>query len=350
MSKNKKQTVATVKYTVDDSGKLLSTSGSSEVDVPPAGFYVNSDVGLIKDYTPEGDPKTDSSETIYHDKNPLFGVSALSKSQYKYEWLENLWCDQLAHPELVEMFATADGLTDNQKSLFKPFSNSIGSLLAVETIKDTANTPVSEMSSSNNIIDSDNSTTGALMYDSISYVERNPGEVGPIKTPNRSSIDTTKIMKNFVDDIFNRNMALIKDPKFWNKSTELFESLPINRSDGTGVSDSGIKIGHAHGGNLITDTKHYDRMHSVYDTLKGVIRTELGEDVFGIWQYRRARSRIGKYIEPLIITFPVERIPTRLDGYTFDPIVQYIDSNGYITAAKPKTNNQILGITPISED
>ena len=105
---DKRQTVSTTKYTVDPSGKLESTSSSSKVNVPQAGFFVNSDVGLTKDYNSQGVGVGEEDINTYSDKNPLFGVSTLSEPQYKYEWLENLWCDKLANPELADMFENAE--------------------------------------------------------------------------------------------------------------------------------------------------------------------------------------------------------------------------------------------------
>lgn len=358
---DKRQTVSTTKYTVDETGKLNTTSGSSKVNVPQAGFYVNSDTGLTKNYTSQGVGIGEEDVNTYEEKNPLFGVSSLSEPQYKYEWLENLWCDKLANPELVDMFENATFDSADQASLFEPFSNSIGSLLAVETIKDSANTPVSEMSTSEHIVNSDNATTGTLMYDTVAHVHRESGPLADSadKTINRSNIDLTKKMRDSVNDVFNRNMSLIRDPKFSNKQSNEFESKPTARSDGSGYGAGGenqIRLGYAHGNNLITDTKHYDRMYESHDTLFQVISSELKPTMFNIWQYRRGRKRVDsvKIDGPLEIVFPVERVPTKLDGFTFDPITVYKKetASGSIlrTATRPQTNEKILGIAAVVED
>jgi hypothetical protein len=359
---DKRKTVSTTKYTVDKTGKLESQSGTSKVSVPQAGFYVNSDTGLTKTYTSQGVGIGEEDVNVYNEKNPLFGVSALSEPQYKYEWLENLWCDKLANPELISLFDTAEFESLDQESLFKPFSNSIGSLLAVETIKDSANTPVSVMPDSPHMVNSDNSMTGTLMYDSIAHVHREEGKISTASTQkeeNRSSIDLAKIMRDRIDSIFNRNMALIKDPKFNSESSSMFESKPVSRADGTGFGASAegeIKKGHAHGTNLITDTNHYDRMNECFQAINSVIEEELQPTMYSIWQYRRGRRRRDAVdiSSPLEITFPVERIPSRLDGFTFDPITVYSASgDGYSeksVATRPQTNSQILGTSPIEDD
>lgn len=358
---DKRQTVSTTKYTVDPSGKLESTSSSSKVNVPQAGFFVNSDVGLTKDYNSQGVGIGEEDINTYSDKNPLFGVSTLSEPQYKYEWLENLWCDKLANPELAVMFENAEFSSADQASLFKPFSNSIGSLLAVETIKDSANTPVSEMSTSEHIINSDNAASATLQYDTVGHIYRKPGEIteSEDKTENRSNIDLTKKLRDSVNDVYNRNMALIKDPKFSNKQSNEFESKPVARSDGSGQDSGGdgqIRLGYAHGNNLITDTKHYDRMHACHDTLFQVISSVLQPTMFNIWQYRRGRKRTDavKIDAPLEIVFPVERIPTKLDGFTFDPIVCYqreVASGAVVkTATRSQTTAGILGVAPVDDD
>ena len=355
---DKRQTVSTTKYTVDQEGKLQTSSGSSKVNVPQAGFYVNSDVGLTKDYTSQGVGIAEEDVNTYEERNPMFGVSSLSEPQYKYEWLENLWCDKLANPELLTFFDAASFDSEDQASLFEPFSNSIGSLLAIETIKDSANTPVSEMSTSEHIVDSDNATTGTLMYDTVAHVHR---ETGPVETTsdknqNRSNIDLTKKMRDSVNDVFNRNMGLIKDPKFNIKDTNEFDSKPVARSDGSGYGSGQIQPGYAHGNNLIADTKHYDRMHQCYDSLMNVISDELKPTMFSIWQYRRGRKRTDAVDiqAPLEIVFPVERVPTKLDGFTFDPVVSYKQQNSsgstVTVATKPQTNEQILGVVAVNED
>ena len=273
---------------------------------------------------------------------------------------------------------TINKLAD-EASLYNPFSESVGSLLAVETIKDSTNTPVSENSDSKHLDNVDIALPSTLAYDQI-------GSLGGQDGTTDINKDITSIMRRKIDNVFKMNMVLIKDPKIWDKATNTFRTMSLYRSDGTGYIDlpagnpdlaalqspvdpsnpvmavGSKQSGVAHGTNLITDTRHYDRMNDCAVGLERVLLESLKPTMFSVWRYRKGRKVISYYTSPLTITFPVERIETPLDGYTFDPIVSYLKSTDIdtgdqetktstnVVATKYITNKQILGSEPVSQN
>ena len=171
-----------------------------------------------------------------------------------------------------------------------------------------------------------------MNYNTIYRIE--PGS----KTKNISykTINLTKELHDECDDLFKRNMSLIKDPKIITNVTEggsTWESVPNIRSDGIGSPGNVVIKGVAHGRNLVTDSKHYDRMYSCYTDLIDIIQDRLS-DMYRAWEYKRSHGN-DQYIDKIYTEHTVENQIITVDIMTQDKVSD--------THRRSRTNMSVFG-------
>ena len=175
-----------------------------------------------------------------------------------------------------------DTETVNTDVYFENFSDSIGCLINIESLKDRSVIPVSDSSKTGFLSGADCSSVPSILnYNTIHKTLPNK--------PSYKTYNITKEMGNLGDDLFKSNMALIRDPMViagMENKTYTWKSIPTARSDGIGTEEGTINKGQAHGRNLVTDSRHYDRMWVSYEVINSVLKLHL-HDMYRVWEFKR---------------------------------------------------------------
>jgi len=158
-------------------------------------------------------------------------LDVLDKGTTDGPWYILYWLDQYhnLHPKIKEKIQQ----TNPKPVHFNDFSDSIACLLGIEFIKDGSVVPVSDIATN---------ITGYTYNRVLDYILTH------------QNIALQEEMSIKVSNMFKYNMRYIKD-----------DDLLPNKSSA-----------HSHGKNLITDTKHYERMSDILTDLQALIDKKLG--------------------------------------------------------------------------
>jgi len=181
-------------------------------------------------------------------------------------WYILYWIDQYhyLHPKIKDLVQQSP----DKPVYFKSFSDSIGSLLDAEFIKDNSVVPVSDIGSN---------ITGYTYNRVLDYIMT------------QKSVDLHNEMSIKTNNIFKLNMTYIKDD----------DNVP------------GMLSTDVHGRNLVTDSQHYERLSSALSDLESLIEQKLG-DMYKVLQFIQSNVSDVDFFEWK------HRIMTESSTYTVD--------------------------------
>ena len=303
--------IQTVRYEKSDEGSIKSVDSVTQIYSPSTSLHV---VRF---------PEQNSTASIaYHE---------MTNSQL-WNQLEKVWCDMKTYPDgaykeyllesskIITIFTEPSYLAKyiDTRQYYMNFSDSIGTLINIETLKNRAVIPVSTLTTTSYMSgDEVSPLPGDVNYNTIYSLDPNS------KTSNSSykTINITKKIHDLSDNIFKQNMFLIKDPLVVSDVTtsgSKWSSIPSVRADGIGEVGNTVKKGTAHGRNLVTDSRHYDRMHACYTDLVDLLQDRL-DDMYRAWEYKRSHGH-SIQVEKIYTEHTVENQILTVDVISYDKI------------------------------